>query len=485
MRLSSRLSLLGVLAVVLMPAAASATTTVKLQTSVGDLTLDLDEAAKPVTVANFLRYIRDGYYANTFVHRLPQGFVLQGGAFAINNNQTVNVSTFDPIMNEAGPFPAYSNVKGTIAMALSGTGNNTATGSWFINLKDNNGTDLDNLDTLNGGFTVFGHVVSDPNNLIQRFANFKNYTGADGTDLIANAGTGLESLPLQAITGGQLLISNLIFTTWSIVGGTQPVIASPSTVYSQQGTAFSYQITATGAPTSFAVTSGTLPTGVTIDSTSGLISGTPTDTTPATLAYTISATGTSGTGSASLSIGYNYPVIADGLSATATQGKPFRFQIAATNNPTSYGADNLPDGVTVNPVTGLISGVSTVYGSGFATIYAANAGGTYSAQLHLTIAQALPPAPILDMKKKFTGNNGGVTLKGTASAGTVKIEVKPGKGGFKRAKGTIQWSYKAKGLKPGSYKFKVRATDSDGHSSISTVKVLIKAGAAAKGQPFI
>jgi cyclophilin family peptidyl-prolyl cis-trans isomerase len=455
---------------------AQATVTVKLTTSIGVMTLDLDEVAKPKTVANFLRYIRDGLYDNSFAHRLPQGFVLQGGVYYAVNNSYYDISTYDPIPHESGPFPAFSNLKGTIAMALSGTGNDTATSSWFINLADNNGTSGNNLDTLNGGFTVFGKITSGQS-VLDRFAAFQNYAGVDGADKIVDVNDDLDTLPLQLVVGGKALFANLIYTTWEIVGGTNPVITSKSTAYPTTTAPFNYQITATGSPMSFALTGDTLPAGLSFSTTTGVISGTVTETAPGIRNLNISATNGSGTGSATLSIAYNYPVIADNLTASAVKGQPFQFQIQATNNPTSYAAYNLPDGVTVNTTTGLISGTPTVSGSDYMTIYATNAGGTYSSSVYLTIAEPAAPSlpPVVSTKKKVTARNGVAILKGSASADTAKVEVQPGKGGFKRAKGSpMKWTFTVKGLKAGTYKFKVRATKADGKSTIAPVTVVVR-----------
>jgi len=376
--------------------AATPTAIVRLDTSIGSMTIELYGDAKPVTVTNFLRYIRDGLFVNSFAHRLPQGFVLQGGAFTLDSSGNISsIPTYPAIVNEAGPFPEYSNVTGTIAMAQSGTDPNSATGSWFINLKNNNGSDLDNLDTLNGGFTVFGKVTVG-GSILTRFANFTNYSGSgEVSDTIVNFdGGALSTLPLKHYSGsGYPLVSDLIFTSWTILNGPIPVITSPSYALGTAGKAFSYQVTATNNPTTGIISSGALPAGLTFNPTSGLISGTPKS-----------------------------------------------------------------------------AGSTTV------TIQVTGDGGAGSATLDLLIAAAPPVVlpPTVSTKPWATGSHGKVTLKGAATNAT-KVEVKPGKGAFKPAKGSpAQWSFLAKGLKPGSYKFQIRATGAGGQMALKTVKVLIK-----------
>ncbi len=140
---------------------ATAGTLIQCKTPAGNMVFELFDAEKPVTVQNFLRYIREGRYTNMFSHRLVPGFVLQAGGFAVTNGvggeaQFMDIPDFGQITNEFGVGPKYSNVKGTLAMAKLPTGPNTASSEWFINLADN----TSNLDNQNGGFTVFGKVVA-------------------------------------------------------------------------------------------------------------------------------------------------------------------------------------------------------------------------------------------------------------------------------------------------------------------------------------
>src|SRR5205814_860408 len=154
-----------------------------------------------------------------------------------------------------------------------------------------------------------------------------------------------------------------------------PVIQPPFTATGQVGVAFSYQITATNSPTSFNVT-GLLPAGLSVNTSTGLISGTP--TTAGTYSVTISATNAGGTGSTTLTLTINpaAPVIQPPLTATGEVTLAFSYQINATNSPTSFGATGLPSGLTVDTTTGLISGTPTAAGIYSVTITATNAGGT-------------------------------------------------------------------------------------------------------------
>jgi cyclophilin family peptidyl-prolyl cis-trans isomerase len=136
-------------------------TVVRLRTTQGNIDIELYDqsgpgtaSAAPITTANFLEYIRLGRYDNTFFHRLFGGFVLQGGGFAFTPpSSSTAVLTNDPIQNEFDP--GRSNIERTIAMAKLGGNPNSATNQFFFNLDDNSA----NLDTQNGGFTVFGKVI--------------------------------------------------------------------------------------------------------------------------------------------------------------------------------------------------------------------------------------------------------------------------------------------------------------------------------------
>jgi cyclophilin family peptidyl-prolyl cis-trans isomerase len=121
---------------------------VKLETSMGDIVIELDRPAAPVTTANFLEYTSEGFYDGTIFHRVIRGFMIQGGGFT---KKMVKKETHDPIVNEAKN--GLSNVRGTIAMARMDNPN-SATCQFFINHQDNTP-----LDTVGGGYAVFGKVI--------------------------------------------------------------------------------------------------------------------------------------------------------------------------------------------------------------------------------------------------------------------------------------------------------------------------------------
>jgi cyclophilin family peptidyl-prolyl cis-trans isomerase len=132
-------------------------TVVRLQTTQGAIEINLYDNAAPITVANFLAYVRSGAYTDSLIHRSVPGFVIQGGGYVwVNSNNTVtDVVTRPPIQNEFSA--SRSNLRGTIAMAKLGGDPNSATSQWFINLANNSSI----LDGQNGGFTVFGQVTAE------------------------------------------------------------------------------------------------------------------------------------------------------------------------------------------------------------------------------------------------------------------------------------------------------------------------------------
>ena len=165
--------LLASLLFVFTPLLASAGTLVQFRTTFGDIEVELYDQDKPVTVQNFLNYLKSGRYQNEIAHRLIPNFVIQGGGFVVSNNLVSQISTFSPITNEFGVGRRFSNVYGTIAMAKLGGYTNSATSQWFFNLTNN--ISLDAPDT-NNFFVVFGHVITGTN-VLNLFNTFQTFNG--------------------------------------------------------------------------------------------------------------------------------------------------------------------------------------------------------------------------------------------------------------------------------------------------------------------
>ena len=129
------------------------TKTVEMQTSAGTIRIELDDAKAPVSVANFLAYVKAGHYDGTVFHRVIKGFMVQGGGFEPGMKQK---KARDPIDNEA--TNGLKNDKYTVAMARTNDPH-SASAQFFINAKDN---DFLNFKSPNGagwGYCVFGKVV--------------------------------------------------------------------------------------------------------------------------------------------------------------------------------------------------------------------------------------------------------------------------------------------------------------------------------------
>jgi peptidyl-prolyl cis-trans isomerase B (cyclophilin B) len=127
--------------------------TVRLNTSMGSITLQLDRERAPRTVENFLHYVRSGYYNNTLFHRVINGFMIQGGGFEPGMRQK---PTTKPIQNEAAN--GLKNDKYTIAMART-SDPHSATAQFFINVADNEFLNFTAPNTQNWGYCVFGRVT--------------------------------------------------------------------------------------------------------------------------------------------------------------------------------------------------------------------------------------------------------------------------------------------------------------------------------------
>jgi peptidyl-prolyl cis-trans isomerase A (cyclophilin A) len=152
---------------------------IRFETSLGDFTIELFDKEAPESVANFTRYIDDGFFDGTIFHRIVPGFVIQGGGFTEDMTQK---KTKPPVKNEADN--GLKNKRGTLSMARTND-INSATSQFFVNLKDN-----DFLDHSRGnfGYAVFAKVTE----------------GMDVIDKIAAVETGrkkgFDDVPVETVT---------------------------------------------------------------------------------------------------------------------------------------------------------------------------------------------------------------------------------------------------------------------------------------------
>lgn len=215
-------------------------TLVRLDGNLGSFDIELTDNVTPVTVRNFLNYVADGDYTDTFVHRAvttPKygyDFIIQTGGYAwpAGDSNVVAMSSDDPIVNEFTNWfdPDYGglapgtplNVPGTVAMAKLGDDPDSATNQFFVNLADNS----DNLDNQNGGFTVFG-TIARGQATIDAIADLPVY----------DAGAPFNDLPLYNFPGGTIsrehvvlsdtvaVIDELVFT---ITANSNPDLVTPT-----------------------------------------------------------------------------------------------------------------------------------------------------------------------------------------------------------------------------------------------------------------
>ena len=165
-------------------------TLVTIQTSLGEIKLELNDEKAPITVENFKTIATSGYYEGTIFHRVINGFMVQGGGLTADmNNKSSETS---PIQNEANN--GLSNDRGTIAMARTGDPH-SATSQFFINHKDNGFLNHTGENLQGWGYAVFGAVTE----------------GMDVVDQIADVATGnvgpYQDVPLEVITIESVTIS--------------------------------------------------------------------------------------------------------------------------------------------------------------------------------------------------------------------------------------------------------------------------------------
>lgn len=151
--MTNRSSILAAALLSLIVMGAEAGPKVRIETTLGPITLELAEDKAPKTVANFLEYTRQGFYNGTVFHRVIDNFMIQGGGFTADFQQK---PTRAPIPNEADN--GLKNLRGTVAMARTNDPG-SATAQFFINVKDNAALDYKSATPQGWGYAVFGKVI--------------------------------------------------------------------------------------------------------------------------------------------------------------------------------------------------------------------------------------------------------------------------------------------------------------------------------------
>ena len=137
--------------------AGNADPVIKLETTMGDIVIRLNERKAPITCANFVQYVKSGHYDGTIFHRVIKDFMIQGGGFADNMKEK---PTHAPIRNEANN--GLKNEKYTIAMART-KDPHSASAQFFINTRNNNFLDFKSQKNAEWGYAVFGKVIQGQN----------------------------------------------------------------------------------------------------------------------------------------------------------------------------------------------------------------------------------------------------------------------------------------------------------------------------------
>ncbi len=157
--------------------------TARIETSMGDIVLELDAANAPITVANFIEYANEGFYNETIFHRVIDGFMIQGGGLTADMRDKSSKKA--PIKNEAGN--GLKNNRGTVAMARTQVVD-SATSQFFINVSDNDFLNHTSPTPQGFGYAVFGKVTD----------------GMETVDAIRQVRTGSsgmhQDVPVEAIT---------------------------------------------------------------------------------------------------------------------------------------------------------------------------------------------------------------------------------------------------------------------------------------------
>jgi uncharacterized delta-60 repeat protein len=320
----------------------------------------------------------------------------EGGASVLPTNLTLDTST--------GVISGTTSQSGTFRIALQATNNSGVSTTQVLSLSFNPPATAP-LVTSPGSATgtvgeTFNFQVT-ANPTATSFAATglpSGLTISPTTGLISGTptapGISTASLTVGNITGSSTTPLNITINSSPLA----PIINSAPVAPGTAGSSFNFTLTASNTPTNFAVTTGTLPTGLSLDAATGALTGTP--STAGQFRVWVAASNVAGGRGPAVEVLFdiaralNVPVITSNGSAAGQVGKPFQYQTVATNSPQSYAlTGTLPDGLTFDTATGILSGLPSTETTApvTVTLTATNADGP-SAPKSLAISIAPPPA---------------------------------------------------------------------------------------------
>lgn len=296
-------------------------------------------------------------------------------------------------------FGTRSTNTGPQAYTIRSSTDNYATDIVTGSISNNSAWSLISQNTLNQSysaattFRIYGH-------------------NGTGTPAAGTANWRIDDLKVSVSTGASVTSTPII------------TVSGPATATAFQS--FTYQIQANNSPTSYGATG--LPTGLSLNSVNGIISGTPTVVGQYVVALTASNAGGDGTGTLTLTVqpNPNSPVIGGALTATGQVGVAFDYQTVASNTPNAYMANNLPLGLTLNPTTGKITGTPTEPGTKAVSITVSNDVGSDTKTITITIlvpSLQLNPSELVGFLSDFAspGISQSYLLTGTDLSSDVTI----------------------------------------------------------------
>ncbi|MEI8284726.1 MAG: putative Ig domain-containing protein [bacterium] len=283
---------------------------------------------------------------------------------------------------------AFANGTIVVVKATNVSGNGTA--NLTFNIARGSQTITGVASTMSKAAGSYSLNASVTSNLTLSYASSNTSVATVATNgTVAIVGNGSTTLTVSQ--SGSANYNAATNVTQALTVSPAPTITSNATATATRGTPFAYQITASNSPTSYSIT-GNLTQGLSLNGTTGLISGTPTASGNASiLLYATNAYG-NGTKTLTISVANLLPAVTSNNSTTATLGVPFNYQITATNAPlTGYAViGTLPTGLALSTTSGLISGTPTASGNFLLNLIAKNsAGNSTAAPLSITIAPAV------------------------------------------------------------------------------------------------